>query len=342
MKRRKAADHHTAGSGWRSGLQTAAGRRHARRQTVRKSSNMDTTYRIQFEKPDLNELTSHYTVADLHFHSCHSDGSDTVMAIANRARRLGIGLGITDHNAIAGAMAIDKIRDVLSIPGIEVTSKEGTHVLLYFYESKALAHFYRRHLEPYMGPDVMSSTALSMEAILQRARTYEALVIFPHPFCAGYTGILNPLFSKQEQQRLFDMADGIEVVNSGNLHRWNLRSALLGFNLDKSITGGSDGHALAHMGRAVSYAACARDRVALMDAIKNRQNKVIGKEIDLFRMVTANSAKLKSNFRNYPDLVEKNIRYSYKVINIKSKLLRDNVRRSLNGKIRRKHRQRGF
>ena len=128
------------------------------------------------------------------------------------------------------------------------------------------------------------------------------------------------------------MVDGIEVINAESLNKWNLRSALLGFNLDIGITGGSDGHRLAQMGKVVSYAVCKNDRHAFLDAIRNKQTKVIGKEIDLIRKVTSNGVKLRTNFKNYPDLVEKNLKYSYTVINSKSKTLKDNVRRSLNGR----------
>jgi hypothetical protein len=97
------------------------------------------------------------------------------------------------------------------------------------------------------------------------------------------------------------MVDGVEVINSSNLKKWNLRCALLGFNLDKAITGGSDGHSIKHMGRAVSVADCQPDPRAFLDALKKKQNKVIGKEIDILRKVTSNGLKLRTNLKNYPD-----------------------------------------
>ncbi len=118
------------------------------------------------------------------------------------------------------------------------------------------------------------------------------------------------------------------------MNKSNLRSALLGFNLGKGITGGSDGHRISQMGRVVTYASCKRSRKAFLDAIKKKKTKVIGKEIDLIRKVTSNGVKLRSNIKNYPDLVEKNLKYSYKVINSKSKEIKENVKRSLNGKKR--------
>ena len=291
-------------------------------------------HRIQFERPNLTELIKENTVVDLHFHSHYSDGFNRVEAIARKAHDLGIGIAITDHNEIRGAVEIDGYSDVFSIPGIEMTSKEGTHILIYFYHIEHLEVFYKDHVIPYMGNDIMSSTTLEMEEIIKRARKFKTVIIFPHPFCVVYTGIQNSYFSEDRLERIFAMVDGVEVINSENMNKSNLRSALLGFNLGKGITGGSDGHRISQMGKVVTYATCKRSRKAFLDAIKKKKTKVIGKEIDLIRKVTSNGVKLRTNIKNYPDLVEKNLKYSYKVINSKSKEIKENVKRSLNGKKR--------
>jgi predicted metal-dependent phosphoesterase TrpH len=296
--------------------------------------NTQNPHKILFERPNLDELTRHYTVVDSHFHTHYSDGYNSVAAIVKRARELNIGIAITDHNDIRGAVELDRYKNLLNIPGIEITSKEGTHLLVYFYDVNGLKLFYKNDVQPNMGHDIMSSTSLEMEVIIERARTYDSVVVFPHPYSATFTGIHNSYFSEERLARLFKLVDGIEVINAENLNKWNLRSALLGFNLDIGITGGSDGHRLAQMGKAVSYATCKNDRRAFLDAIKNKQTRVIGKEIDLIRKVTSNGVKLRTNIKNYPDLVEKNLKYSYTVINSKSKILTDSVRRSLNGRFK--------
>jgi predicted metal-dependent phosphoesterase TrpH len=289
-------------------------------------------HRIQFERPNLAELIKQNIVVDLHFHSHYSDGHNTVAAIAKKARDLGIGIAITDHNEIRGAVEIDGYPDVFSIPGIEMTSKEGTHILIYFYSMDNLEAFYSDDVIPYMGNDIMSSTTLEMEEIIKRARKFKTVIIFPHPFCGVYTGIQNSYFSEDRRERIFPMIDGVEVINSENMNKSNLRSALLGFNLNKGITGGSDGHRVSQMGKVVTYAPCKRSRKAFLDAIKKKKTKVVGKEIDLIHKVTSNGVKLRSNIKNYPDLVEKNLKYSYTVINSKSKEIKENVKRSFNGK----------
>ena len=297
-------------------------------------------HRIQFERPDLAKLKQKHTVVDLHFHSHYSDGYNSVETIAQKVRELGIGIAITDHNEIRGAIEIAQYRDILSIPGIEMTSAEGTHILIYFYQLNHLETFYNDHVIPFMGNDIMSSTSLPMEKIIRRARKFKTVIIFPHPYCGVYTGIQNSYFSQERRDRIFSMVDGVEVINSENMKISNLRSALLGFNLNKSITGGSDGHRVTQMGKVVTYASCRSNRKVFLDAIKKKKTKVVGKEIDLIRKVTSNGVKLRNNIKNYPDLFEKNLKYGYTVINSKSKEIKENVKRSWNGKKR--ERQKNF
>ncbi len=296
---------------------------------------MNQENRILFEKPDIETLTKSYTVVDLHFHSQYSDGSNSIKEIADYAETLGIGVAVTDHNTITGAVEIDSYPHILSIPGIEVTSREGTHILNYFYEIDDLKAFYDQEVAPHMGKDVMSSTDLYLEEIIQRSKKHHGLCIFPHPFCGVYTGIASHRLERYHLKRLYDLIDGVEVINSENLNKWNLKSALLGFNLGKVISGGSDGHSLYQLGKVVSYAECKPTRKAFLDALKTKQNKVVGKEIDILRKFQSNGIKLRTNLKNYPDMVEKNFTYSRKVINLKSKSLKDRVRNHINGRIKR-------
>ncbi len=293
------------------------------------------THRVAFERPSLSDLTQNYTVVDMHFHSRYSDGLNYVRSIARRAAALGIGIALTDHNAIKGALRLERYKDILTIPGIEVTSREGAHLLVYFYDIQTLVRFYEKEVQPFLGRDVMSSISLTMEEILLRASEYHNLIIFPHPYCGVYTGICNAFFSKEDQARLMDMADGVEVINAGNMKKWNLQCAVLGFNLGKSMTGGSDGHNLFQMGKSVTIASTAPDRPSFLDAVKNRETYVVGKETHLFQKVTSNSYKIRSSIKNSPNVMEKNFRYSYSVINSKSKQVKDSVQRRLNGRFRR-------
>lgn len=291
-------------------------------------------HRIEFKPPDLDALTRQSTVVDMHFHSCHSDGHDTVASIADQARSLGIGIALTDHNEIRGAMELVHHADLLTIPGIEVTSAEGSHLLVYFYTPRDLEHFYLKSVLPYMGADLMSSIALEMEALIEAAKRYPSVVVLPHPFSTAYTGVHNSYFSEERLRTIYDMIDGVEVINSENMNKWNLKSTVLGFNLGKGVSGGSDGHRLVQMGRAVTLADGASRRGDFLDAFKAGLTKVVGKETHLLRKVTSNTLKLKSSMRNYPNLIDKNIRYSYAFFKAKRQSLQQSVMRSFNGRTR--------
>lgn len=295
---------------------------------------MEARNRVEFERPLLSDLTQKYTVVDMHFHSRYSDGLNYVRSIAKRAEKLGIGIAVTDHNAIRGAVRLDNFKNILTIPGIEVTSKEGAHVLVYFYDIEELVLFYETDIKPFLGKDVMSSITLNMAEIMRRAQNYNGLIIFPHPYCGVYTGICNPFFSKDQQAELMGMADGIEVINAGNMKKWNLQCAVLGFNLGKAMTGGSDGHNLFQMGKSVTFADCLPDRKSFLDAVRDRQACVVGKETHLFQKMTSNGYKLRSSIKNSPHVMRKNVRYSYSVINSKSKQVKDSVQRHLNKSLR--------
>jgi predicted metal-dependent phosphoesterase TrpH len=295
---------------------------------------MDKHTRIEFEKPDLYELTQKHTVVDMHFHSRYSDGANMIKSIVGRAKKLGIGIAVTDHNDIRGAVRLDNYKDeLLTIPGIEVTSQEGAHVLIYFYDIDDLTDFFETELKHYLGKNVMASSLLRMEEIIERAKKFESLVMFPHPHCAIYTGVCNPIFSKDRLSDLFDLVDGVEVINAGNMKKSNLQCAVLGFNLGKSMIGGSDGHQLNHMGKAVTFTRRVKNRRAFLDAIKDNRNWVIGKEIALFRKVASNSSKIRRSVKNYPHLIEKNVRYSYTLINSKTRKIRDSMQKKINPRL---------
>lgn len=287
---------------------------------------MPDSKRIIFEKPDIALLQKDHTVFDMHFHTRYTDGRDTIPKIAARARALGIGIAVTDHNDIRGALEMDKYKDVPSIPGIEITSREGTHILVYFDGIRHLKKFYNKYVKPLLGATVMSSTGLCMEEIVYCAKLFPAVTIFPHPYCVAYTGICNLNFDEFRLRRLLEAVDGLEVINAENVHRWNRQCARLGLQLGKAITGGSDGHSLYHMGKVVTYAVCEKSGPAMLDAVRNGSACVIGKEISLFRMVASSGAKLNVPAAVYPDRLGKNIRYSYRAIHVKSVLIRQRLK----------------
>ena len=65
-----------------------------------------------------------------------------------KAKKKGIGIAITDHNEIGGAVKLAK-EGVLLIPGIEVNTHTNKDIILYFYNVGELMEFYERYISPY-------------------------------------------------------------------------------------------------------------------------------------------------------------------------------------------------
>ena len=88
------------------------------------------------------------------------------------------------------------------------------------------------------------------------------------------------------------------------------------------------------MGTSVTFADCPPVRSDFLDAVKAGLAKVMGKEIHLLRKVTSNTLKFTSNMRNCPNLIDKNIRYSYAFFKGKRQSFQHSVLRTFNGRIR--------
>ncbi len=94
-------------------------------------------YTIHHAVPLLHRIREKgYTAVDMHIHTRYSDAAIGIPSLLSRARHLGTGIAVTDHNEIRGVVeASEKARDVLVVPGIELSSREGPHILLYFYSA---------------------------------------------------------------------------------------------------------------------------------------------------------------------------------------------------------------
>ncbi|MBS4535954.1 PHP domain-containing protein [Clostridium sp. D2Q-14] len=85
---------------------------------------------------------------DLHIHSALSPCADNSMTpnnIINMAYIKGLDIiSVTDHNSyfnVETIMKLGEFRNILVIPGIEVTTAEDIHLLCYFHNVKALKNF---------------------------------------------------------------------------------------------------------------------------------------------------------------------------------------------------------
>ncbi|MFH0968203.1 MAG: PHP-associated domain-containing protein [Methanobacteriota archaeon] len=234
--------------------------------------------RIFFQRPDPTELRADgYTLVDMHVHTRHSDAAPGIPAILNYICQKGIGVAITDHNEISGVMEAEASHpESLIIPGIELDSAEGPHILIYFYESGQLADFFRLHISDHRSGKQYMERYLSVDEILTAADGYSCIKIAAHPY--GYFGLNRGVLKCMEQKVIPDITgriDGIEVICGGMSVRLNKRAARYADGHTIPITGGSDAHILTDIGNVVT--AVKADTVEeFLNGILRRESRVIG------------------------------------------------------------------
>ena len=236
-------------------------------------------HRIRNRSPLLPKIREKgYTPVDMHIHTRHSDASISIPSLLSRAKHLGIGVAITDHNEIQGVVeAHHQAHDVLVIPGIELSSHEGPHVLLYFYSVSDLGDFFTTHIKASLRKSQYMAIQMSVENILAAAEMYSCLKVAAHPF--GYfginRGILKCIDNKTLPPEIIGRIDAIEVICGGMGRELNDKATTYAVDHDSPITGGSDAHVLPSVGGVVTGVKA--DTVgAFLDGILAKESIVIG------------------------------------------------------------------
>jgi predicted metal-dependent phosphoesterase TrpH len=234
---------------------------------------------ILFDKPDYKKLRNQgHVCVDMHFHSSHSDGAASVKQILDKARTLGIGVAVTDHNAIDGVIEAYKIKENRDfvIPGIEVKSDELVDILFYFPEIEELKKFYSKDILPKKKRFLhVTKTTIKMEELIKISKKYDCLISAAHPFGYSLRGSLGEIFVKHIIN--FDKISVFEAINGGNGRKQNLRSVAYIEKHSKGFTGGTDGHSIYPLGNIVTCAKAKTPR-EFLEAIKKKENLVIGTE----------------------------------------------------------------
>jgi predicted metal-dependent phosphoesterase TrpH len=234
---------------------------------------------IHYQKPDARSLNKlGYHPVDMHLHTRYSDGLTRIPDLLSYARKNQIGVAITDHNEIKGAVrAFRSQHDLLIIPGIELETREGPHILIYFEVAGDLEDFFHdlNREKRRQNPEVPQNLTVSECLIL--AKEYSCLRIAAHPF--GYFGINRGILKCVEKQMLpgvLENIDGIEVICGGMTGSLNQKAIRYAHRHPIPFTGGSDAHILSDVG-SVLTGAHADTAEEFLAAIRKRKNIVVGK-----------------------------------------------------------------
>jgi len=222
--------------------------------------------KIKREKPNFNELIKNYKLVDMHLHSCYSpDSSTKIKDIVETANKRKIGIAITDHNEIKGCLEASKY-DIFLIPGIEITCKEGCHILVYFYNINELKDFYNKNIKNNLINNMR--TRLSHKDLINLSRKYKCILSAAHPFGGGKSGLY-----KIKHYKDLKIIEGLNARTFPHMNKKALK-------LNKIFTGGSDSHIKNHIGKVVTCSK-AKNIKEFLDNIKKNKNFVIGKELNI-------------------------------------------------------------
>ena len=167
--------------------------------------------------------------ADLHTHTYFSpDGLTSPEKYVQTCLKRRINcVAVTDHNAIGGALAVQKLASFKVIIGEEVESAEGEIIGLFLQEKVP--------------------AGLSAEETVQRIKEQGGLVCIPHPF----DRFRGEHLAEAALMRILPQVDIIEALNARTtLRRDNDHAARFAQEHDLAMSAGSDAHSTRELGRA--------------------------------------------------------------------------------------------
>lgn len=239
--------------------------------------NINEDINVSQTKPDIELLKKKdYMIVDMHVHTRFSDSYSRVKKIIAKAKRLQIGVAITDHNEIKGVLRAYEIKgDVTVIPGIEIGTAEGPHILIYFAEIDALTDFYKRFVKSEKNEDPYTNTNIKINDLVHLSRRYDCLVSVAHPFSMAYTHVPRSIINGVTDPSFLDYVDAVEVLNGAISKPRNAKAIDFAMRLNMNYTGGSDSHSLFELGKIVTYAK-ADSIQEFFQCIRKKENYVVG------------------------------------------------------------------
>jgi predicted metal-dependent phosphoesterase TrpH len=194
-------------------------------------------------------------LVDTHVHSRYSDGTAGIPRIERHCRDHGMGLAITDHNEIRGAVQLFERERVPALPGIEVGTEEGVDLLVYFNSAPLLEDFFIVAVEPHLRTRFMVRSWIRSLNCLETAKEMGGYVSLAHPFALGRKSLeyQHGRRGKPFVETIMDLVDAIELYNGGVHRAANDRASRYAQSAGKRLTVGSDAHRLRSIGTCGTY-----------------------------------------------------------------------------------------
>lgn len=215
-----------------------------------------------------------YWKVDFHVHTCYSGDSLTSLeAVIEACRGRGLDkVAITDHNTIAGALALSEMAPDLVIVGEEIKTKVG-EIIAYFLTEEV-------------------PKGLPLEEAIARVRQQGGVVGVPHPLdrlrreALGRTHLLS----------IIEQVDLLEVFNARTVFPADNRRALeLAREHGLLATAGSDAHTPGEIGQAYVEMPAFNDRDEFLRSLA--QGQIVGRLTSPLIHLASTWAKLVEKLR---------------------------------------------
>jgi len=201
---------------------------------------------------------------DLHIHTKYSDGEAKVQDVIEASKKQNIGVSITDHNHIKGAIEGFELSQKFNtkfICGIEIGTEEGKELLIYFSNPQDLENFYINKVEPFK-TSRMTRISKGMKTIIQeevKEKYNFNFTTIPHPFGPLKKNINSDINLSKE---IINFVDSIEVINGTQSNKVNQKAfEFAQMRIDKLMTASSDAHLIRDIGKVLTDIEIFEDKI---------------------------------------------------------------------------------